>query len=239
MKKTKILAQEAKPAVLRDLSDTEGYRGLSAEDAALYFHDTFLLFPQENSYGRIATVDVNHANMRTNFHVNFGHDIKMFDLPDVPVDFGFPETGIYNFKKGTVLFYRRSHRQNKKGLCSGTAGVSNTTSMFGRFYNIPTGFLMSQSWRWDALNLNHIFVKGTLSAFDEAVDAVVRLKAFSRAISRNFLVGQGIDSKAPSLWFRHSLIGAIPAKGKIEILNPSFLQEAADYFLPQGVSIDS
>lgn len=241
--KTKQKAAPAVPAVFRDLSDTQGYWDLRAEDASIYFNDTFLFFPRKKSWGHITNVGV-APDGATELNVHFGHGISgghRYLLPEArdDLDFGFPETGIYNFKKGTILLYRKSHRQNKKGLCGGTAGISSTMAVFSKFYSIPVGFLMSQAWRWDVHNLNNVLVRGKLTEFDEAFESVVKLKTMSRALSRNFLVGQGIETKDPSLWFRHSLIGILPAKGKIEILNNSFLQEAADFFLPQGVSIDS
>ena len=220
-----------------DLSDTDKYLSVSAEDLNLYFADTFLLFEDSKIWEHVGLFEPD----------NFGNIIIKTQSPSLlpprklqnaKIRFAFPEVGLYNYKKGVISYKRKTLRQNKKGFCSSTAEMLNVVNLFTHFYDIPYGFLLSQTWKWIPPNVNVVFKHSKYPSFEEAHSNVLKLRDFARAISKDFFIGQGITSRYPSLWFHQTLIGKCPTQDQIIIENPIFLQEAVDYFLPIGVDIE-
>lgn len=154
------------------------------------------------------------------------------------IEFSFPDSGLYNYKKGVISFRRKSYRQNRKGLCSSTADILNCTALFEGFTLLPYGFKLSQTWRWLTPTINNAFLNSGYLEFEDAYKKVRTLKDFAKAVNKNFFLGQGLRSKAPSLWFRQTLVGSCPAKDQIVVENQAFIQEVMDQFIPIGVGID-
>lgn len=155
-----------------------------------------------------------------------------------PMQFYFPEVGLYNYKKGVVLYNRKTLRQNKKALCRLSTKISNILDFYGQYTQpFSQGFKLSQAWEWKPQIVDSTFECGKFLSFDEAYRSVRRLQTFARAVSRTFFIGQGISSTEPLLWFRKTPVGRAVSKTQLIIDNPAFFQETFDYFLPQGVDV--
>lgn len=217
-----------------DLSDTKEYLQASADDLNLYFTDTFLLFEDTNQWEH-----VDQFVLPTNGGLFIKtNNVEARPLKNAKIKFVFPETGLYNFKKGVISYKRKSLRQNKKGFCANTADMMNITSVFGKLYSLPYGFILSQTWKWIPSYVNTVFLASKYPDMEEAYTKVRRLQDFARAITKDFFIGQGITSRDPSLWFRQTLIGKCSDKHQIVIENPVFLQEVIDQFIPMGINIE-
>ena len=223
----------------RVLSDTTEYLKVSPEDLSLYFADTYLWFNDTKCWEYVQGPGATVGGGIILRSVGTG-SVKERALSDLDVSFEFPEIGLYNFKKGIVSFRRKTERQNKKALCPSTAHVIGGIHLFSSFALVPPVFNMSQLWRWNIVNVQNLFGVGSdkFPEFEDVYTDVKRMKAFARIFNRQFFLGQGLRSKHPSLWFRHSLIGRAVSTKEIVIENPAFLQEALDFFVPQGVSVD-
>lgn len=219
-----------------DLSDTKEYLTIGLEDLNLYFADTYLYFPKKEEWGYLKEFRSDNLG-KIYFEVRGLPDFVK--LENEKIDFCFPEIGLYNYKNGVVFFFRRNQRQNKKGLCETTGLVLNAINLFKEVILISDNFKMSQMFRWSPKSVNQLFIKGKLLSLEEAFIGILKLKHFARAITREFFLAQGIDSKFPSLWFRQSLIGFVMSKESIIIKNKAFIQEALDYFIPLGISVDT
>jgi len=223
-----------------DSSDTTGYLNVSVEDLNLYFAQTYLKFPKrENKWFWIQEFCGNSDAGPQVVIKTASNSYITRSLDDEQLEFVFPETGLYNFKAGAVFLYRKTERQNKKGLCPGTIGVFNTLNLFKAYHTFPTSFELSQLWRWTHLNVNTTLSAHKEPDYEKTYQRVRQLRVFSRAIDKSFFLAQGITNSFPSIWFRNTLIGNCPSKNKVVIQNPAFLQEAIDFFIPQGVSVDS
>ena len=241
---------------MNDLSDTSEYLNINCSDLNLYFAHTHV---------KVLTPDMQRPEWAfiDQFDLEDGGDPdgppedssdcdvfvrltapslekKMkYSLEDVKFDFGLPQTGLYNYKKVVVLLSRRSFRQNKKAVCNGTISFFNTFELFRQFAPIPEKFLMQNAWSWTIRNVNNVLSFNAYCSLEEAFKKVSKLKDFSRALNPNFFVGQGIDKHIPSLWYRKTLIGDVLGTKSILIRNQSFLQEAQDFFLPEGVTVNA
>lgn len=236
-RKTHLLPQKSE--IPFNLSDTVDYLSVGREDFNLYFSDTFWRFEDSQCWEYIVgTLENAGEKIFVRSKANEGRENQR-PIKGIPVSFGFPKTGLYNFKKGVISFRRRTFRQNKKTLCSSTGEIYSSVNLFAGFLPLPQNFLISQMWRWTQANVQSVFGdKSGYSELEDAFESVRKLRTFSRALNRNFFLGQGITSKQPSLWFHQTLIGRCPAKNEIVVSNRAFLQEVIDQFIPAGVSID-
>lgn len=159
-------------------------------------------------------------------------------LQDAVINFAFPEIGLYNYKNVCVYFQRTTQRQNKKGLCPSTGNFSNILELYYPYIHFSNSFTYGNQFSWKIATLNQVLTKEDKTEYDVAFSRVRKLKSFSRAFSRNFFLGQGIDTPEPSLWFRKTLIGNALSTKKVVIRNKAFLEEAKDFFIPRGVDVD-
>lgn len=236
-----------------DLSDTSEYLNISRSDLNLYFAHTHVkvitpdtkrpewAFISQFDYGE--GQDPEEGSQDSDafviLRVPSGSKSMRYRLEDVKFDFEIPQTGLYNYKKAVVLLSRRSYRQNKKTICNGTVSFFNTFELFRQFTPIPEKFLLNNAWSWTIKNVDNVFSFNTYLTLEEAFKRVSKLKDFSRALNPNFFVGQGIDTQIPSLWYRKTLIGDVLSTKSILIRNQSFIQEAQDFFLPEGVTVNA
>jgi hypothetical protein len=220
-----------------DLSDTSEYLGVASDDLNLYFQGTFLkLFGQwDKVRGMGRAASSSNPNAIVVESDSFPQGKRLSSKTDV--DFSFPEVGLYNYKYGVVSFRRRSLRQNKKGLCSGTAEFFPVINQFETFVEIPAGVKILNAWRWSRANLVGVFSEDNHKEFAEAWSEIGKRRVVARAVNHDFFIGLGITNKFPSLWFRQTLIGHCPTKDSIVVENTSFLQETLDTFIPQGLDI--
>lgn len=224
------------PSFRVDLSDTDQYLSVCLDDLNLYFAGTFLFFEDENRWEKVKE-----------FYDDRGIQIKScWSTADIntrlegrKIRFSFPQTGFYNFKKSVLDFRRKTHRQNKKGLCSTSGEVNNVSNLYEKYINFPTGFRLSQMWSWTPENVTTLFEKSGSLELENAYTEVSKLQSFARAVSPTFFLGQGITSLKPTLWFNHTLIGRVLTKKKIVVDDSLFLQEVLDFFLPQGIEVDA
>lgn len=247
------------PNQVQDLSDTNWYLNVSPDDLNLYFAETYLRvertgppskyhppqwvsicrFEMDEPHEEESDIDpedlLRHCNVSYFDKNNQEHRPK---LKNVNITFGFPEVGLYNFKDSVLLYQRGTQRQNKKGLCSGNTDFFNTLALVRGFIELPDSFYYSNQIRWSTPFLNYLFDAADLPDFPEAFRRVKRFHNFSRAFSRDFFLTPGIASSDPALWFRKTLIGKAVSPSKVVIGHSAFLEEARDYFVPKGVSID-
>lgn len=235
-------------AVELDLSDTAEYLSVNANDLNLYFAGTYLKIgvPEQKDFVW-ANIAVFHQDEPSNtpkrdhvfVDVIFEKTTKIarYRLSDVDFDFSFPSVGLYNYKNAAIFFLRRNWRQNRKGLCEDTAQCLPVMSFFSPFVTIPLSFSLKNLWRWSVTNLNQTFIKSEYMELEDAFNRIQKCKCLAKALSLNFLLGQGITGETPSLWFRKTMIGTVLDKQTVEINNALFLQEALDFFQPQGINV--
>ena len=232
-----------------DLSDTERYLSIGHNDLNLYFSDTFLKIglpeKEDFTWGMVKSFftenDVDTKD-KSKIFVDLLLDKTSakktrFRLSDISVDFSFPSVGLYNYRNSAVFIFRKNFRQNKKGLCPDTLTCVPVTNLYSRFIPFSTGFAMKNMWRWTINNLNQVFLKSEYMEFVDALERINKYKCLAKALSLNFLLGQGLTDKNPSLWFRKTLIGSALNYHEVMVNNPLFLQEAIDFFQPQGVTV--
>lgn len=219
-------------------TDHPEFLELNKSDLNLYFAQTFLKVNKEYCYVK----DFGGHNIIDMSCVGIFRDdpkVRVFPLASSNIEFGFPPVGLYNYKKCVVFCSRKALRQNKKALNANTFSIVNVLPLFHRFKMLPMRFSLSQIFTWSVGNIHGLFHKHEYPEYPKALNKITNLKAFARAISPQFFLGPGIDSKYPSLWFRESLIGNAINEELISVKNKSFLQEALDYFTPKGVNVDA
>lgn len=230
-----------------DLSDTENYLKVGLSDLNLYFAGTFLRcgIPEQEDFtwmfihGFSADSELTKSpdKITVSLIPEKTNRKTLFTLSDLDFDFAFPAVGLYNYKNSAVFFMRRNWRQNKKGLCEETAHCVPVTQFYSPFVSFPASFSMRNLWRWSAANMNQAFLRSEYMGLADAYARVRKYKCLAKALSLNFLLGQGLMGKNPSVWFRKTLIGSALGPNAVKINNPLFYQEAIDFFQPQGVEV--
>lgn len=233
-----------------DQSDTKDYLNVGVPDLNLYFMGTFLRIgiPEECDpewhyvSGFSANDDVTKDPEKITVTLYPAkHNAKKIHaiLADLDIDFSFPQVGLYNYKDSAIFFMRRNWRQNKKGLCEDTTHCLPVTNFFTPFVSLPISFGLRNIWRWTAANVEKVFSQAEYMDLSDAFKRIKKYKCLAKALNLNFLLGQGLATKDPSLWFRKTLIGSVLSPTTIQINNPLFLQEAIDFFQPQGVTVQN
>ncbi len=226
---------------MADARDTQGYREASGEDLNLYFSSTFLKMKEgatDYGYCFIEAVIGNGSDKVVIFRKPGSSRGIERNLRSLDVDFTFPTVGVYNYLKTVVHAQRKTARQNKKGLCSGTFNVSPVHERFSQFGRVPDMFRMKNGWGWTGVNVANTFGTPSYMSLDKAHKAVVGCSAFARAVSPEFYLAQGICSEAPSLWYRGTFVGNVTNPKAIEVIDPMFAQEVIDQFRKEGVTVN-
>ena len=225
-----------------NLKDTEGYLQANTDDLNLYFSGTFLKIKHSGT-------DLGYCFIESFVPTIEGRKMLCFrkagqrqyiELPveQVQLDFSFPTVGAYNYLKTVILAQRKTARQNKKGLCSGTFSISPVHEKFLQFGQVPEMFRMKNGWGWTHGNVVKTFGEIGYHSLDKAYRAVAGCQAFARAVSPDFYVAQGICSEEPSLWHRQTFVGNMPNDKTINVVDAMLAQETIDQFKKEGVRIN-
>ena len=220
--------------------DTKGYLEVSIEDLNLYFSGTYIKVQKDTdsdfSYHYMIAFGSDRANKFAEFKTPEGKS-GLWMLKSLGFDFQFPKTGAYNFLNSVLFFRRRTWRQNKKSLCSGTADIQVAHEKLLQFGAVPELFRIQNSWSWNLKNINSAFLHPKYPSLEEAYNDLLGGEVFARALNRSVSLTQGVDSAGPSVWYETSLVGNVVGKKKIEITNPVFFQEIKDSFAKEDVKI--
>ena len=228
-----------------ETQDTEGYLEATQEDLNLYFSDTYLKLRDRRNKGESAFCYIREFGNSEDGPIVYYSDtdrgrLQESRLQDMDFDFQFPQIGMYNFQKTVLFFQRTTARQNKKGLCKGTALLQAVHDFVGDFEpGVPYDFRLRNQWKWSTGNVTKTFGKLEYLSVAEGFDAVRKCKAFARALSKNFFVAPGVRGVNPSLWFRRTLVGEVVSPDRIQVTAPLFNQEVIDELSGKGVRINA
>jgi len=205
--------------------DKKDFLSLSAEDFKRYYQETYLKISKDQGktweYLYVYDYMSEGENEPSVVLVDKGKK-KTYKVASLEFDFDFPASGLYSDGKETVYFFRRSERQNKKGICDRTVKLIPFLSFFPAFRQ-GEGSLVC------AKNLNAFFIIQKKESLKTAKEKVGKKGALFVCVDRNFGISCGIWTKSPTLWYRFVPIGEVN-KQKIEVYSETFLQEVLDKF---------
>lgn len=150
-----------------------------------------------------------------------------------------PEVGHYNFKAGSVYYSRTTKRQNKKGICEGSATFSPFITFLSQHGGIewPKEFVSKNRWALTEENLPFLFNFKDYPKKEDVYKDLLQGKFVSRALSHRILLSVGLKDSAPSVWLGKSYIGKLMNPSLVKIEVPDLYEEARENLRPLGISL--
>lgn len=170
----------------------------------------------------------------------FTHNAKfMIPINEWDVSLFYPEIGMYSYRKTVVELSKNPMRQNKKGICPHTYCARNlfmpvihSAHNSTRGANLPrsvvTGFCLDDGTRglFNVITSEHRFFP-----LQESIKKILERRVFGKALSKDFAITAGHNSKFPLTLWRYDLpVAGLSGPDRMIVTLPAFFQEVFDQF---------
>lgn len=135
------------------------------------------------------------------------------------IEFPYPEQGVHQMDKYTVVFFRHYIRQFKKGLCNQTGSIYP-----------PYGQFIPWEPMWKEENLTKLFQKTSNVYYKDAI-GLLKHDHLSVRLDNRFSLGLNVtkDKGIYILWYLDMPVGYVDYQGKLNLKETQFDQEWRDY----------
>lgn len=182
---------------------------------------------------------------RTANEVSSAFYVNKVEFKKWKIETRFP-VGFFNTKQSVVFGDRVGKRQNSKGLyfqqnyflTTMEHLVSEAGLTRGASEHVNLGLVYSGKIKICPELANFVFEQQKYVSLQEAFAQLRGKRVFARALSKDFAIVPHHELKSDYLIFLgHNPVAELLSRTKVRVVVPEFLQELANFFIPQGAEI--